>query len=96
MKIYISGRITGMDVQEWSKKFNDAQEIIERLGHEAVNPGKIDPGKQDPTWHDYMKADIKQLVDCEAIWMLDNYKGSKGASVELDIAKALDMLIINE
>jgi len=43
-----------------------------------------------------MRIDIKALVDCDAIYMLNNWRDSKGANVELNIAQGLGMEIIFE
>lgn len=41
-----------------------------------------------------MKADIKAMMDCEAIFMQSNWNESKGAIVEHDLAKELNFTII--
>ena len=58
------------------------------MGYDVVNPAKkgIVPGYK---WTDYMKEDIKQLCDCDAIYFLSNWVNSRGAIMERDIAKQL-------
>ena len=38
MKIYISGKITGLPLEETRRKFADAQALLEEIGFEVVNP----------------------------------------------------------
>lgn len=63
-----------------------------------VNPADVDPGVLDPQWIDYMKADIKELLECNAIAMLKGSKESKGARLELKIAEELgfDVFVFSE
>lgn len=44
-------------------------------------------------WHEFMKHDIKHLVDCDCIFVLDNWETSPGARMELAIAQKLDIKI---
>ena len=93
--IYISGQITGLDINEAISKFKDAEDFIKKEMPEytPLNPFDICEQSDDNTWLDYMRADIKALVDCEAIIMLDNWKESNGAILELKIAQGLKMEI---
>ena len=44
-----------------------------------------------PTWADYMRADIRALLDCEAIATLPGWEQSLGAELEVSIADELGM-----
>jgi len=91
MKIYISGAITGNDNAE--KEFTKAEERLRIMGHTPVNPFKIKA--KGTSWADYMKADIKELLKCDAIYMLEGWKKSKGARLENSIAEQLGILVAN-
>jgi hypothetical protein len=41
-----------------------------------------------------MKADLKAMLDCDCIYMLKNWLGSKGAMVEHNLASDLKFEII--
>ena len=43
-----------------------------------------------------MKADIKALCDCDGIFFLCNWKGSKGAKIEHEIAQHLGLEMLYE
>lgn len=90
-KIYISGQITGLELAEAERIFSEAETLLTDAGHTVINPMKILPYSPELTWKDYMKADIKVLVDCDAIYMLSNWPNSKGAKLEYDIAQGLGM-----
>lgn len=94
MKIYISGQISGLPLDEVRAKFHDAeQQIIER-GNEAVNPLKNGIPDSEP-WTVHMAADIVLLLDCDAIYMLPGWEASKGATLEKNIAERTGKKIIH-
>lgn len=93
-KIYISGQITGIE-KEAPLLFAEAElQLIER-GFEVINPMTV-PHKHDLSWLNYMKVDIMALMDCSAIYMLDNWTNSKGAEIERKLAIDLGYKVIYE
>ena len=95
-KVYISGAISGLPIEDVKKSFNRAEKTLEESGFIPVNPIKVQPFVKDFTWLDYMKAGIKALVDCDAIYLLDNWESSKGAKIEVDLALSLGIYVINK
>lgn len=93
MKVYISGPITGVD--NYEKNFSGAETKLKALGLKVINPADPSHGLED-NWENYMKRDIKMLMDCDAIYMLDNWKTSPGAVIEHALAEQLKMLIITQ
>lgn len=91
MKIYISGQITGLDIKVAQNYFDTIEDELTKSGHTAINPMKLVPYHPDHTWHHYMAEDIKALLYCDAIFMLENWTNSKGAKIEHDIAKGLGL-----
>lgn len=91
MTIYVSGQITGLDLEVAKQYFKKASEKINSSGHIAVNPMEILPYHPDYTWHDYMAEDLKVLIRCDAILMLDNWTNSKGAKIEHAVAVGLGL-----
>ncbi len=90
MKIYISGKITGLPLSEVRQRFADTAAFLDAIGFEAVNP--LTNGLDESAdWKEHMVADIRMLLDCEAIYMMDNWIESRGASIEYDIANRLNM-----
>lgn len=96
MKIYISGPITGIPYEQAYAAFERAENIFRDRGFDPVNPMKTVLEQADLTWADYMKQDIPLLLECEAIFMLDGWMRSKGATLERQIAAALGMRVIYE
>ena len=47
-------------------------------------------------WEDWLTTDIYWLAKCDAIFMLPDWKQSKGATLEYMVAKALGLEIMGE
>lgn len=84
-KVYISGQITGLSEKEYKNNFNSAELYLTGLGYDVVNPVAYDT-IPNGTWSDYMRRDIKLLMDCDYIYMLDNWTESTGAKAEFRLA----------
>ncbi len=96
MRVYISGKISG--TEDYKERFAKAEKKLWREGFRTVNPLDIPAHCNDgePSWSDYMREDIKRLVDCKAIYMMKGWKESKGASLEHHIAIELGMVVFYE
>lgn len=91
-KIYLSGKISGLPICEAIKNFESAENQLKGFAN-IVNPMRL-RHDHDKSWQSYMKEDIRALIDCDAIAMLPNYESSKGALIELNLAKSLGFEII--
>ncbi len=88
MKVYISGPITGLPIKEVRRRFAKAETEILARGHEPVNPLK-NGLPESANWYEHMRADIKMLVDCDAIYMIGEWWNSQGARFEWQLARDL-------
>lgn len=94
MKIYISGPITGHDTKEVFRNFEAAEKDLQRQGHRTINPLDNYIPEIPRDWVDYMVLDIAQLMRCEAIYMLTGWENSRGARIEHNIAREMELVII--
>ena len=85
MKIYVSGKISGLPIEEAKQRFANSQALLESIGFDVVNPITMGLNKE-ATWEQHMVKDIELLFGCDAIYMMDNWTGSMGACIEYDIA----------
>ena len=88
---YISGKITGCDLREAQKKFFNAEgEIMDKFPNSGfVNPMGTYLGP-NVSWYRYMEVDLELLEKyANAIYILSDYRESKGAILELERAKEL-------
>lgn len=95
MRVYISGKITGLDPKQAMENFTRAEIFLHRLELKTVNPvalcNGLDPNE---SWETYMKRCIPALVECDAIYLLENWKDSRGARLEAKIASALGLIMM--
>lgn len=92
-KVYISGKITGLDFDEAFKIFEDAEKEVREMGGVPVNPMKLDH-KVNADWYDFMEKDIAALLRCDGIYMLKNWGESRGARCEYSLAKELGLNVV--
>lgn len=48
---------------------------------------------ENTMWVEFMRSDIKHLVDCDCVFLLDNYETSRGCRLEIVIAQKLNIPI---
>jgi len=96
VKIFISGKITGLELEDAMLIFEKAEQSIQKglPKAEIINPTKAVPFNESWDWEDYMKENIGLLIRCDAIYMLPNWRSSKGASLERMIAGKLGLTIL--
>jgi hypothetical protein len=87
MKLYLSGPITGNanymdDFAEWKRR-------LIQYGYEVFSPASLGEGLSD--WHSYLKRDIPFLVECDGVFAMPGWESSKGAQLEIDLARQLNM-----
>lgn len=93
-KIYISGKITGMETEAF-KLFKEAETMLRGAGYNAINPMELEHD-HDKTWESYMRECLEAMDECDTIYLLDNWNKSKGAKVELRKAIENDFTIWTE
>lgn len=95
MKIYISGKITGLNYADVESKFKDAQELLTNIGFDVINP--LNNGlTKEHSWEQHLGKDIELLLQCDAIYMMDNWMNSIGARIEYQTAVEMNKDILFE
>ena len=107
---YIAGPIAG--VPDFRERFAAAVPAVEALGYEVVNPCDITPADHEgecPPGYDpggdagghassacFVRADLRALLDCDAIFMLPGWSRSRGATVEHAVAVACGIPVLEK
>ena len=89
LRIYIAGPMTGLPDLNFPA-FHEMAGLLRGAGHDVVNPAEINPDTT-MSWHACMRRDIAELVTCDAIYLLDGWQASKGATLEHHIAERLGL-----
>lgn len=99
-KIYIAGPMTGKPDLNF-KAFDEAAFYFRKKGWEVVNPADLDREqgfdlRARADWSDFRpsqerrrsfaRRDLKQLIECDAIAMLEGWRDSLGAQAEYALA----------
>ena len=97
--IYLSGAMTG--VPEFNfPAFNEAAAAWRACGYRVTNPAEGFNGKTDLPRNVYLREDILILVDdreglVDAVAVLPGWQASQGASLEVSIARALSIPVLD-
>lgn len=94
MKIFISGRVTGLPYDQVKKKFAGAEALIRASNYNPVNP--LHHVNQFAKPAEAMKLLVPLLLECDAILLLNDWEFSEGAQIEAQIARYAGLSIINE
>lgn len=92
-KIYISGSITGN--KNAFTEFEGAEHFLKAKGFDVVNPLKIKHA-ENSIWEEYMKRDIIELMQCDAIYILTGWEVSRGACIKRDLCLRLNIPVFFE
>ena len=98
IRVYLSGPITGLTEEEYTARFARAERHYEAAGYEVVNPVTVGLELQktnpQPSYEDYMKADLEALATCTHIALLEGWENSPGAQCEKREALKLGLEIM--
>ena len=99
MRTYVSGKITGLEIVIAKQLFQNAVVFLTlEFAHETINPFDLFTEEEERTftWWQFMLRDLEHLSTCDAVYMLKNWKESRGARLEHAAAIESDMVIIYE
>lgn len=94
-KIYISGRISGLPIEDVTSKFEAAEAKLKAQGYEVVNPLK-NGIPDNATWEVHVAMDVLLLMGCNIIYLLPDWSLSKGATLEKNLSELTGKKIIFE
>jgi hypothetical protein len=91
IRLYLAGPMTGYPEFNFPA-FHAESARLRALGFQIVNPAEI-VVDQSVAWLECMRADIKQLVDCDCVALLPRWNESRGASIEQRLARDLGLRV---
>ena len=78
------------------KEFHYQAEVLREYGYDVVNPAALDEGEDTTGWKhsDYLKRDIRHLLDCDGVAVFGSWQLSVGAKAEVALAEALRIPVL--
>lgn len=89
MKVYIAGKITGNP--SYKQQFAEAEKKLRAQGHTTMNPAVLPEGFGH---QEYMKICFSMIDVCDAVFFLDNWRDSIGATMERDYAESIGKVLM--
>ena len=93
MKIFISGRISGINKKIAEGLFEQAEKFLADQGHTPINPMRMATIEGDSD-DDNAVARIRHLFSCEAIFMLPNWGQCREARIQYQIAREMALKVL--
>lgn len=91
MRVYISGKISGLPIDEVEKKFWETESKLFSLGLTPVNPLK-NGIVRNSSWEEHLSRDLEILKTCDAILLLPDWMDSDGAKIEKEESERLGLI----
>lgn len=92
--VYIAGPMTGLPELNYPA-FNAAAEVLRGEGHRVENPAENERPNNNPTWADWMRLGLAQMLLCDAVLLLPGWQQSPGARIEARTAIDLGLAVID-
>ncbi len=93
-RIYLSGPMTERPDLNFPA-FHAAAARLRALGYQVVSPAEIVP-ETKTNGHDAMRADTLSLFDCDTLALLDGWRESADAYLEMHVARRAGIKIVVE
>lgn len=93
-KIYIAGKITGLTPEQFHNKFDIARLLVKRKhpNAEIIIPTELCDDSWG--WEKCMDVCIDTLWGCDTIYLMPDWKDSKGSFIEKKIAEKLGIKVL--
>lgn len=96
-RVYISGKITGLDIRVAEEFFAAAAVKVRQCGDIPLNPMEIFPENPNWKWHDYMIEDLRLFLmgSIQMVVLLPNWHESRGARIEKAVAEEMKIPVMS-
>lgn len=103
-KVYISGPMTGIPNLN-ADAFAAAAKRLRNRGYKVISPPEQDrltfgaledSGNESDTWKRCLRRDLRDLLDCSCIHLLSGWQRSKGATLEMMVAKEIGLKFVDD
>ena len=90
---YVSGPMTGLP--EFNvPAFRAATTALRAAGYDVVCPTELCP-EPGLSWQEYLRRDLAGMLACSGVAVLPGWEASRGAALEVHVARALGMPVVD-
>ena len=91
---YIAGPMSLVGPPSWNyPAFEDMAARLRDAGYEVIAPNELHEPDENLPWDWYLRRDLRELVKCGRVVLLEDAHLSSGARLERHVAEALGMEI---
>lgn len=94
-RYYIAGKIGDLPEAEYKANFEQGKAEVLALGFTPVSPVDL-PHNHGKSWSEYMKEDLTEMLKCDGIYALRNWRLSPGAVIEIKTGLSVGLHIIHQ
>lgn len=97
VKVYLSGPMSSVGPPDYNyPKFNKEAKRLRDEGYEVINPAEFHNGETGyPHWY-FMRTDLPAVIECDYVYLLDDWECSKGATAEVFVAAMCNIPVFLE
>ncbi len=93
MRVYLSGPMTGYPLHNYPA-FREARDQLRAEGFTVLCPAEAGY-VEGWTWAQYLRRDLVMVCDADAVVTLDGWENSKGARLDVHVARNLGMPVVS-
>jgi hypothetical protein len=94
-KCYIAGKIGDLPESQYKAKFEKAKQEVINMGMDPISPVDL-PHQHDGTWSSYMREDLTEMLKCNFVYALHDWRSSPGATIEITTALSVGLNVIHQ
>jgi hypothetical protein len=77
-----------------NEKFSNATKKLTSKGYIVINPLELIENESS-TWEECMKVDLTEMLKCDAVFVLDGWEKSRGATLEVFLSQKLSIPVFD-
>jgi len=94
VRLYIAGPMSGYPEFNYPA-FHSAAKRLNAAGIEPINPARTEGREGCKEWIDFMRLSLIDIAACDGIATLPGWQDSRGAALEVHIARSLDLPVLS-
>lgn len=91
--LYIAGPMTGLPELNFPAFF-EAEQELKTAGFAVLNPADRAGRTSGMRWSWYLRRGVQDVCDADGVAVLDGWEKSRGACLEIHVARGLSMPVV--